>query len=85
MKFSLETGQPRFKGSYRVRLAHAADASSVFGQRIFGKPCFWQSIVWQTEPTENLQAMLLDIIRNFCSLTSYVIPEEGISTYAEYP
>lgn len=57
---------------YRVWSAHAADASSVFGQSISGKPCFWQSIVWQTEWTENWKVMLLDIIRKFWSLPSYV-------------
>lgn len=57
---------------YRVWSAHATDTSSVFGQSIFGKPCFWQSIVWQTERTENWKVMLLDIIRNFWSLSSYV-------------
>lgn len=57
---------------YKVWSAHAADASSVFGQSISGKPCFWQSIVWQTECTENWKVMLLDIIRKFWCLPSYV-------------
>lgn len=70
--FLCRQNSPDSRSLYRVWSAHAADSSSVFGQSIFGKPCFWQNIVWQTECTENWKVMLLDIIRKFRSLPSYV-------------